>query len=83
MLEILRLSEKLVDHQLKIIRFTLMTQFSTVGQAILVFIHVVRPARILLQINVVQCFILRLERGNRVTEHLDCYKIELIQNYHN
>ena len=30
----------------------------------------------------VQSFILRLERGNRVTEHLDCYKIELIQNYH-
>ena len=30
----------------------------------------------------VQSFILRLERDNRVTEHLDCYKIELIQNYH-
>ena len=30
----------------------------------------------------VESFILRLERGNRVTEHLDCYKIELIQNYH-
>ena len=30
----------------------------------------------------VQSFILRLERVNRVTEHLDCYKIELIQNYH-
>ena len=28
-LEILRLSEKLVDHQLKIIRFTMMTYFST------------------------------------------------------
>ena len=45
-LEILRLSEKLVDHQLKIIRFTTMT--SVLGEAILVFIHVVRPARILL-----------------------------------
>ena len=48
----------------------------------MVFIHVVRPARILLYINVVQSLILRLERGNRVTEPLDCYKIELIQNYH-
>ena len=45
--EILRLSEKLVDHQQKSIRFTMMTT-SVLGQAILVFIHVVRPARILL-----------------------------------
>ena len=32
-------------------------------------------------ISVVQSFILRLERGNKITEHFDC-KIELFQNYH-